>query len=214
MGFEELYEKLKTSHGPQGKWWPGSQEEIIVSVILTQNTNWKNVEKALKNVKSICKENILICLSKLSTEELAMLIRPAGFHNVKAKRIKSLIEWIKKYDFSLDGIVKKDLYELRNELISINGIGKESADSILLYAFEKPIFVVDAYTKMLVKRVLSIEFKEYDEYRTFFEEKYEKSVELYQEFHGLIVEHCKIYCRNIPRCMACPLNYCCLYNSK
>ncbi|HOJ93877.1 MAG TPA: endonuclease [Fervidobacterium nodosum] len=211
IAFQDFYSILKGIHGTLGKWWPGKREEIIVSAVLTQNTNWKNVERALNNIKEVCSGDILICLHNLPDEQLTNLIRPAGFYNIKAKRLRQLLNWLANYEFKLDKIAEKDAFELRKELLEINGIGKETADSIILYAFEKPIFVIDAYTKRLLKRIFGIEFSNYDEYREFFEDNYKKTVELYQEFHGLIVEHAKLYCTSKPKCDICPIDFC-LFN--
>ncbi|MGQ9856598.1 MAG: endonuclease III domain-containing protein [Fervidobacterium sp.] len=208
MKFTELYDELKSIYGELGKWWPGTREEIIISAVLTQNTNWQNVEKALVNIRKYCQGDILQCLGKLSEQELSELIRPAGFFNIKARRLKNLLSWIEMYDYELDRISALNTDKLRTELLSINGIGKETADSIILYAFEKPIFVVDAYTKRILKRTFDIEYKEYDEYRKLFEETFTKDVKLYQEFHGLIVEHAKAHCRTKPLCEQCPIEDC------
>jgi len=213
LKFTELYDELKSIYGELGKWWPGAREEIIVSAVLTQNTNWQNVEKALVNIRKYCQGDILQCLGKLSEQELSELIRPAGFFNIKAKRLKNLLQWIETYGYDLDKISTLDTENLRKELLSINGIGKETADSIILYAFEKPIFVVDAYTKRIVRRIFDIEYKEYDESRKLFEETFTKDVKLYQEFHGLIVEHAKALCRTKPLCEQCPIADC-LYKSQ
>ncbi|WP_448376094.1 endonuclease [Fervidobacterium sp.] len=208
MTLNSLYERLKEIHGPQGKWWPGTAEEVIVSAVLTQNTNWKNVEKALENLKNACKNDLLRCLSKMSLEEISLLIKPAGFYNIKAKRLKNLLDWIKNHDYNLEAMKTKNVNEIRNELLSINGIGKETTDSIILYALELPIFVIDSYTRRLLERIFEIKFKEYDEYRKLFEDTYPKGVTLYQEFHGLIVEHAKIFCKTKPDCLTCPINDC------
>ncbi|AFG36055.1 putative endonuclease III-like protein [Fervidobacterium pennivorans DSM 9078] len=214
MKLENLYEILREIHGPQGKWWPGTPEEIIVSAVLTQNTNWKNVEKALENIKEYCKKDILHCLAKMSTEEISFLIKPAGFFNVKAQRLKNLLTWLKSYNFDLEKIKTKSIEEIRDELLSVKGIGKETADSIILYALELPVFVVDAYTKRLLDRLLGIKLKEYDEYRLLFEKTYPRDVALYQEFHGLIVEHAKALCRTNPLCATCPVESCKYKNTK
>ncbi|MFN3328211.1 endonuclease [Fervidobacterium sp. SC_NGM5_O18] len=214
MKLENMYETLRNIHGPQGKWWPGSEEEIIVSAVLTQNTNWKNVEKALENIKKDCKNNILHCLAKMSTQQISFLIKPAGFFNIKAQRLKNLLTWLKNYDFDLEKIKTKNIEEIRKELLSIKGIGKETADSIILYALELPIFVIDAYTKRLLNRLLGIKLKEYDQYRLLFETTYPKDVVLYQEFHGLIVEHAKMFCRTKPLCELCAIDSCRYKNAK
>lgn len=217
MDLKLLYKELLKIHGKLGKWWPGSAEEIIISAILTQNTNWKNVECAMENLKSRCSnlevKNFLECIYMLR-EDLPSLIKPAGFYNVKSQRLFTLLSWAKKYEFSIEKISEKGTYELREELLSIKGIGKETADSILLYALEKPVFVVDAYTKRLFKRLYNIEFKDYDDYRLTFENSIEKDVRIYQEYHGLIVEHAKKYCNLKPKCNNCPLSNICFSGQK
>ncbi|MFN3692061.1 MAG: endonuclease III domain-containing protein [Fervidobacterium sp.] len=214
-----LYNLLKSIHGPQGKWWPGTREDIVISAILAQNTNWKNVKKAMANINELkekqdSKENILKFLDKINVEELENLIKPSGFYRLKAQRLKNLLGWFRSYNFNFELISGKETLKLREELLSIKGLGKETVDSILLYAFERPIFVVDAYTKRLFARMYKLSLKEYDEYRKLVEIFYEKSVPLYQEFHGLIVEHAKLYCNNQPKCELCPVMECSYRNLK
>jgi len=213
MKIDNLYSVLKSIHGPQGKWWPGTAEEIIISAVLTQNTNWKNVERALENIKNNCKNDLLRCLSENSTDKIALMIKPAGFFNIKAQRLKNLLTWIEFYNFEIERIKTKTIDEIRSELLNIKGIGKETADSIILYAFELPIFVIDAYTRRILARIFDIKFVEYDEYRNFLESIYPKSTVLYQEFHGLIVEHAKAYCKTKPSCDLCLIENC-IYSTK
>ena len=177
-----LYKKLLKEYGPQN-WWPAdSQYEVIVGALLTQNTNWKNVEKAIQNLK---REKVLTPkkILNLNLNKLKTLIRPAGFFNQKAPRLKLLT---KKY-LELKN-EKLSLEKLRKEFLSVKGVGKETADSILLYAFNKPIFVIDAYTKRFCKFYSLFEGKDYDEYRELFENNLPKSHKIYNEFHALIVE--------------------------
>lgn len=147
-----MYDRLSRSLGPQ-RWWPAETPlEIIVGAILTQNTNWKNVEKAIINLKAKGLLNIE-SLRGISTKRLASLIKPAGYYNVKAKRLKNFINYLSStYDGSIKKMFKKDFLHLRSEFLNLNGIGKETADSILLYAGKKPIFVIDAYTKKILQR--------------------------------------------------------------
>ncbi|MEE9604178.1 MAG: endonuclease III domain-containing protein, partial [Candidatus Scalindua sp.] len=148
----DIYDRLFKYFGKQ-HWWPGDTDfEIIVGAILTQNTNWGNVEKAIKNLKE-AKVFIPRKLYEIDIQELAELIRPSGYFNVKAKSIKHFIELLfLKYNGSLPKMFKQDYDKLREELLSINGIGRETADSILLYAAQKPTFVIDAYTKRVLVR--------------------------------------------------------------
>ena len=181
MKIYSLYKKLLKQYEKQN-WWPAKTKyEVVVGAILTQNTSWRNVEKALENLR---KEKALNAKKILGMDlrKLKKLIRPSGFYNQKAKRLKDVT---KKYLKLKNGM---SVEELRKELLSVKGIGKETADSIILYAFEKPIFVIDAYTRRFCKKFGLFEGKEYDEYREFFESNLPKDVELYKEYHALIVE--------------------------
>ncbi len=176
-----LYKKLLKKYGKQN-WWPAdSKYEIVVGALLTQNTNWSNVEKAISNLK---KENVLTPkkIISIELEKLKELIRPAGFYNQKAVRLKELT---KKY-LSLKN-KNYSIKKLREELLSVKGVGFETADSIILYAFDKPIFVIDAYTKRFCDSNSLFKGKDYEEYRMFFEKNLPKSVKIYNEFHALIV---------------------------
>ncbi len=147
-----MYKKLYACFGPQ-HWWPGETPfEVAVGAILTQNTNWSNVEKAIANLK---KDKVLNpdALHNMSHERLAALIRPAGYFNIKAKRLKNFIALlINEYHGSMSKMKKEDLNSVRKKLLLVNGIGPETADSIMLYALEKPVFVIDAYTKRVLSR--------------------------------------------------------------
>ncbi len=223
MNIGQLYEKLRNIHGACGKWWPGKSEEVFISAILTQNTNWVNVEKALYRIKNLTVDGsgnfdggLLRTLNFLSDDEIRELIRPAGFFNVKARRLRNLLNWISQYNFDIETVKRRaqdenGLKDLRNELLSINGIGKETADSILCYGLDLPVFVVDAYTKRLISRIFALEGSEitdYDRVQQIFESSYPRDVAIYQELHGLIVEHAKAYCKSKPKCDECPLQDC------
>jgi len=184
MKIYSLYTKLLTQYGPQG-WWPAKTKyEVVVGAVLTQNTNWRNVEKALDNLR---KEKALNAkkILEMDLRKLKKLVRPSGFYNQKAKRLKDVT---KKY---LKLKNEMSVEELREELLSVKGVGKETADSIVLYAFEKPIFVIDAYTRRFCERFDLFKGKEYDDYREFFESNLPGDVELYKEYHALIVEWAK-----------------------
>ena len=205
--FLKVFYKILFKHfGPQ-HWWPGeTQLEIIVGAILTQNTNWGNVEKAIANLK---KQKILTptALRKISHNELAALIKPAGYFNVKAKRLKNFIDYLSaEYGGSLAQMEKENLFTLRLKLLTINGIGPETADSILLYAFNKPSFVVDAYTKRFLSRhnIISNDAK-YSDVKEIFERSLRKDTQLFNEYHALIVSLGKYYCKTKPRCEECPI---------
>lgn len=202
----DIYDRLFKSFGKQ-HWWPGDTDfEIVVGAILTQNTNWGNVEKAIKNLKK-AKMFTPRKLYEIDIKKLAELIRPSGYFNVKAKRLKHFIEWLfLKYNGSLPNMFKQDYVKLREELLSINGIGRETADSILLYAAQKPMFVIDAYTKrVLVRHELIPEDYEYEEMKAFFEENLPEDVSLYNEYHALLVRVGKYYCKPKEQCEECPL---------
>ncbi len=223
-----IYKQLLKAYGYQG-WWPVtvSKEagpkyfpgdyshprnekeawEIIVGAILTQNTSWKNVEKAIVNlINSKCLD--LECISKMKTEKLAKLIKPSGYYNQKANRLKSLAKYLEKWP-SLEAFFDRPVEEIRKELLAIKGIGKETADSILLYAGKKPIFVVDAYTRRIFHRLgLTNESLDYDDIRKLVESELSKAKnkrEIFNEFHALLVEHAKRHCRKKPICKDCPL---------
>jgi len=192
--------------GPR-QWWPGETPfEVVIGAILTQNTNWSNVEKAIKNLKTAGKlspEGIY----GLSITELAELIKPSGFFNVKAKRVKAFINWLfSRYEGNLSKMFARDLQTLRSELLSVKGIGPETADSILLYAGNMPTFVVDAYTHRIFSRhELIPEESTYDDMKSFFEENLPKDVQLYNEYHALLVNIGKMFCKPRKVCEPCPL---------
>jgi endonuclease III related protein len=202
----EIYDILFKSFGKQ-YWWPGDTGfEVVVGAILTQNTNWSNVEKAIKNLKA-AKIFTPKKLYELDQDKLAELIRSSGYFNVKAKRLKHFIEWLfLNYNGSLSKLFKLDFATLREQLLSVNGIGKETADSIILYAAEKPTFVVDAYTKrVLVRHGVITEDYDYDAIKEVFENNLPKEVSLYNEYHALIVMVGKHYCKPKMQCEECPL---------
>jgi endonuclease III related protein len=202
-----VYKKLYSFFGPQG-WWPGKTPfEVMVGAILTQNTNWANVEKAINNLK---KHKILSArkLYKLPRAKLASLIRPAGYYNIKAGRLKNLLDFLNdNYDGNIREMARVKIDKLRLGLLSVNGIGPETADSILLYALNKPIFVIDAYTKRIFSRHGFIpEDCDYHAAQDLFSQNLKNEVKLFNEYHALIVKLGKDYClKNKPRCNICPL---------
>jgi endonuclease-3 related protein len=203
--YEVLYEKF----GPQG-WWPGETAlECILGAILTQNTSWKNVEKAIDNLKH---ENLISVedLSLTNAEELAELIRPSGYYNQKALKIKSFISFlVEEFAGSLDNMFAADKSILRDKLLSIKGIGPETADSIMLYAGEIPVFVVDAYTwRVLSRHGLVPEQTSYDEIQELFTNSLSEDAGMFNEYHALLVRLGKEHCRKRePICAGCPLEY-------
>ena len=209
-----LYNRLFKRFGPQ-HWWPGDTPlEIAVGAVLTQNTAWTNVEKAVTNLKSeglfsnaSRDDDSLQELHDMSHEEVARLIRPAGYFNIKAKRLEHFIRWIIEKYGSLDRMFERPTGELRQELLSVNGIGPETADSILLYAGGKPVFVIDAYTKRIFSRhFLMGGERDYAAYQKLMMKRLPHKRQLFNEYHALIVRTGKEFCRKRnPRCSECPL---------
>ena len=205
----KIYKSLYNYFGPLN-WWPGDTPfEIMVGAILTQNTSWSNVEKAITNLK---KENLLgpRKLYRINQEELAQLIKPSGYYNVKARRLKNFINlFINDFEGSTEKMFSGDGRKLRKKLLNVNGIGPETADSILLYAGRKPFFVVDAYTKRIFSRhKLISKDSTYYEIQEFFIKNLDKDVKLFNEFHAQIVMLGKTICtsRN-PDCAKCPIAF-------
>ncbi|MDP2923530.1 MAG: endonuclease III domain-containing protein [Candidatus Omnitrophota bacterium] len=205
--FSDLYPKLYAYFGPQ-HWWPAdSRFEVIVGAVLTQNTNWANVEKAIDNLR---KHRLLKAakLYQIPKEKLAELIKPAGYYNIKAKRLRNFLHFfLKDYKGSLKIMSLADTLNLRQQLLSVNGIGPETADSILLYALDKPVFVVDAYTKRILLRHGFIkEDAGYEQMQDLFMQNLKPKVKLFNEYHALLVRLGKEFClKNKPRCEQCPL---------
>lgn len=206
--FQKVYSELYEHYGPQF-WWPGDSDlEVVVGALLTQNTNWQNVEKAINQLK----KNDLLELEKLIVLDeniLAELIRPSGYYNMKAKRLKGLLGFIKQ-NGGLDELKGIETTLLRQMLLNVEGIGPETADSIILYALGKPIFVVDAYTKRIFSRLeLTDQRAGYDEVQRLFHENLPQEKDLFKEYHALIVRHAKERCcKNRPQCKGCPLSSC------
>jgi len=179
----------------------------MLGAILTQNTNWRNVESAINNLK---KKNLLkpAQLNRISIGELKSLIRPAGFYNIKSDRVKIFVKYLcEQYKGDIGRVKKRETVSLRNEILGIKGIGPETCDSILLYALEKPVFVVDAYTKRVFSRHNIVdEDATYDEIQSVFEKNLNRDVKLFNEYHALIVQLAKDKCKNRkPVCETCPL---------
>lgn len=211
MSFLKVHDALLKVYGPQG-WWPArSAFEVMVGAVLTQNTAWINVEKAIANLhaaRAMQAETLL----KAPLRQVAAWLRPAGYFNIKAKRLRNFCTWY----VECGGAVKLRQWEtaaLRHELLSINGVGPETADDILLYAFNRPVFVIDAYTRRIFSRLQMTQGDEpYDVVRKHIEVRLQREsrgrrdlVPLYNEYHALIVRHGKEVCRTKPRCAACCL---------
>lgn len=205
----DLYHQLQSEHGKL-RWWPADTPfEVALGAILTQATAWRNVEKALDNLKAADKftpEEI----NQLCQDELEELVRPSGYFRVKAKKVKALVEHLIKRPMSV--MFKQDVPELREELLSIFGVGPETADSIILYAAEKPSFVVDTYTYRLVSRLGWVEGNfHYERLRALFMDNLPHEVELFNEYHALVVRHGARVCKKTPDCIACCLQENCDY---
>lgn len=210
----EIYDKLKGEFGFLN-WWPGeTKDEILIGAILTQQTSWKNVEKSIKSLKD---QGLLSVnkISKMNPCDLAPIIRSSGFYKQKAIRLVNISNFIISNYRSLSKFLSLDKSELRGKLLSLNGVGKETADSIILYCSGKPIFVVDAYTRRELSRIISLDPElEYDELRGIIEGSIPQDIELYKDFHAQIVELGKTYCKKVPLCGGCPLNRECLYGKQ
>ena len=201
-----FYDAMLAAYGPQ-HWWPGdSPTEVSIGAILTQNTAWRNVERAIENLKRAGALDFAK-LHELSVEAIAELIKPSGTFNVKARRLKGFVDWLfERYDGDLDAMFASGLHSLREELLSISGIGRETADAILLYAGEKPTFVVDAYTaRILYRHRLIDDTADYDEIKSLFESNLPDDVAMFNEYHALLVQVGKTHCKPRAKCAGCPL---------
>lgn len=199
---------ILNSHFGNLHWWPASSPfEVIVGAILTQNTNWLNVEKAIVNLKA---NSLMSPQAMFEAEDhvIAHHIRPSGYYNVKAARLKSFMKFLsERYENDLDKMFRRGTWSLREELLGVKGIGRETADSILLYAGNKAVFVIDAYTERVLARHGLIEGKAgYDEMQQLFMKQLPPRPDLFNQYHALIVHTGKMFCaKNAPRCDACPL---------
>ena len=204
----EAYQALDDHFGNL-RWWPGdSPLEIIIGAILTQNTAWQNVEKAIANLKTaqLLSAEALFAISE---SDLAELIRPSGYYNIKARRLKAFFAFLQDLFLgNLDVMLEEETRALREKLLQVKGIGEETADSILLYAVGKPVFVVDAYTRRILMRHGVIQEKiTYGEIQSLFMEHLPHDAPLYNQYHALLVITGKNYCKKKPRCQECPLNH-------
>jgi endonuclease-3 related protein len=201
-----VYETLRKAHGHQ-KWWPGDTPfEVMVGAILTQNTAWTNVEKAILNLKKARKLSFE-ALRRVPAKKLSQLIRPAGYFNVKADRLRCFMDFLdRECRGDLLKLKKKTMSALREKLLAVKGIGPETADSILLYALNKTSFVIDTYTKRIFSRHgLAKDHETYQRWREIFMRALPEDQDLYNDFHAQIVRTGKTHCRKVPRCEKCPL---------
>lgn len=205
ISLPELYSRLYSRYGDLG-WWPASDSyEMCVGAILTQNTSWSSVEKAIARFEGRLSPDFVL---SVTDEELADIIRPSGFFNQKAERIRLLTEWLKGLGCTPEECILST-EELRRQLLALRGVGRETADSILVYAFGRLSFVVDAYTRRLLSRLGYELPDDYDSIRHMFEKAIEPDINLYNNFHAVIVEQCKQHCLKKPRCEGCPLETVC-----
>ena len=212
---QNIYHRLIDCYGPQ-HWWPAQEPfEVIVGAILTQSTSWLNVEKAITNLK-IAKALTPKTLRRLTLPKVAILIRPCGYYNAKALKLKSFAHWLGEYyNDNLGKLFATNTDHLRQQLLSIHGIGQETADSIILYAANKPIFVIDAYTRRIINRIgLAPVGNSYTAYQALFMDNLPADASLFNEYHALLVCLAKNVCRNRPLCQQCCLNNMCHFKSR
>lgn len=208
MTFKQVFNRLFNAYGPQ-HWWPGETPfEVMVGAVLTQNTAWTNVERAIANLKAndSLEPHAIIAVSHA---KLATWLQPSGYFNIKATRLRNFCHWYLAHG-EFAGLQQWDTETLRKGLLSVNGVGPETADDMLLYAFERPVFVIDAYTRRLFSRLDMVAGDEgYEHLRALFEAKLPLEVPLFKELHALIVQHAKDVCKKRPLCAACCLKKTC-----
>ena len=204
----DVYDTLFSQYGPQG-WWPGEGPlDVVIGAILTQNTAWSNVEKAITNLKM---SNLwsLESIHRSSQEDLASVVLSSGYFNQKARKLKAFAEHIYiKHEGDLAKFLNQELSCLRKELLSIYGIGPETADDILVYAAEKPSFIIDVYTKRILGRLGIIDIKpkaRYEDYQKLIQDQLPQDVRLFNELHALLDNHAKVICKKNPICSECVL---------
>ncbi|MFH1285127.1 MAG: endonuclease [Candidatus Micrarchaeota archaeon] len=203
MNVPSLYSALKKRYSV-GSWWPAETPfEVVIGAVLTQQASWKNVEKAIANLKR-AKLITARAISRAPLSKLEKCVRSTGFYKQKARRLKGIAKALARANLS-----KMELKEARAFLFSLHGVGPETADSILLYAYNKPIFPIDAYTKRVCKRAKIAHTLNYEKLRAFFERELPRSADIYKETHGMLVELAKEFCRVKPRCRECALKRMC-----
>lgn len=202
MDLLPVFDILLKSYGPR-YWWPAETPfEMMVGAVLTQNTAWTNVEKAIANFGDDLSPEYI---AGADAAELGEIIRSTGYFNQKVIKLKALTAWFAAYDYDIEQAGQAKGETLRRDLLAVKGVGPETADSILLYALDKPFFVIDAYTRRILYRLGYDIPKSYDELRLKIEKNIPQDIYLYQEFHALIVEHAKRHCTKKPLCPGCPL---------
>ena len=207
----DIYRRLFACYGPQ-HWWPGDTPfEVMVGTILTQSASWHNVELAIASLKQAGALSPK-ALREISLADLAGYVHSSGYYNAKAKKLRALVDWLGHYEDDLEKAFAGKLDDRRGELLSIHGIGPETADSILLYAAGKPIFVIDAYTRRIAERIgIAPQRDTYDAYQRLFTSNLEQDARLFNEYHALLVKQGKDVCRKKPSCRVCCLREICAY---
>lgn len=206
----DIYRRLLQRYGPQ-HWWPADGPfEVVIGAILTQSAAWTNVEQAISNLKGADALSAG-ALGDIPADRLAALIRPSGYYNAKALKLKAFVQRLREgYGGDLDRLFLLDTAALRRELLSIHGVGQETADSIMLYAARRPIFVIDAYTRRIVSRLgLAPSADSYAAFQALFSANLPADEGLFNEYHALLVRHGKQACRKVPRCSGCCLSQIC-----
>ena len=201
-----IYHHLYKRYGPQ-HWWPGETPfEVMVGAILTQSAAWQNVEKGIDNLKTADALSPM-ALRQLPIEEIARLIHPCGYFNTKATKLKALVDWLSEVcNDNLEKLFTTETEDLRKQLLAVHGVGPETADSILLYAANKPVFVIDAYTRRILTRLgLAPQKDTYDDYQRLFMQALPHNTQLFNEYHALLVRLGKTVCRKQPLCQECCL---------
>ncbi|MGF1787066.1 endonuclease [Photobacterium swingsii] len=204
---QSIFDTLVQHYGDY-VWWPNDNPyEIMLGSILVQNTNWKNADKALSNLAA---NKTPQHIASMSLEELAQTIRPSGYYNQKAIKLKSMTTWFKGYQYDINKVRAQDKATLRKELLNVKGIGGETADVILVYAIGKPSFVIDAYTRRIFERNGLTVPKSYERFHDLMEQAIPLDTARYALYHGLMVDHGQAFCNPKPKCQHCPLRLTCV----
>ena len=205
-----IFDRLLSCYGEQ-HWWPADDAfEMIIGAILTQSIAWNNVRKAIENLASVGLLSPLQ-LRQVPVDELAEVIRPSGYFNVKAKKVKAFAEWLgDRHNDNLESLFAQDITTLRSELLGIYGIGEETADSIILYGARKPIFVIDVFTRRIITRLgFRVTGETYRAFQELFMKNLQKDEKMFNEYHALLVHHGKGICKKTPQCAGCCLSEFC-----
>jgi len=206
-----LFDALKAHYGYFDWWHKDKPYEVMLGALLVQNTKWQNAQKALDNLAQVVGTTLdAKKVSIIDEQQLAMLIRPSGYYNQKAQKLKALTAWFQGYNYDIKAARDNDKDTLRSELLAIKGIGGETADAILVYALHKPSFVIDTYTRRIFARNGLTVPKGYDDFRGMIEQALPLDSKLFAYYHGLMVEHAQQFCTKTPNCKGCPLQESCL----